>query len=197
MNQNKLRYELDCEINGERYLYPDWTLLPVKASHIPCLYVSFRFCGTADSTTELGYNTDMSHPAMICSLLYILFRFLQRGPHMRSQVKDRNIAIGTLVLDVLTPSLSPHRVFKPVGTIGRDKIIPEEGTTIIHPGTFVGIIHRYLDRMYFRHFDLPQVLIILRSVATVYLLHDGEEKHFWDLQFPAALSDTDSSSEDG
>lgn len=111
---------------------------------------------------------------------------------MRSQFKDRNITIGTLVLNVLTPLLESHRIFKSVGAVGQDQVTSDGRLTIIRPETFVRIILRYLDSMYLRRFDLPQVLTVLHSVKKVYLLHDSDEKGFWNLQSTPVLNDSDS-----
>lgn len=187
LHLNRLRYELDCEINGDQYLYPDWLLLPVKASHIPCLYVSFRFYGAGAVDSGWWPALGWGPLPMICGLSYILFRFLQRGPHLLSEVTDRNITIGALVLDVVTPFPETHQVFKPIGSTELEEGTPD---AFIYPETLVSILHRHVDSMYLRGVERNRehVSTILQNVEKVYLLHDGNEKSFWDLQAPPVVA---------
>ncbi|KAF5326867.1 hypothetical protein D9619_004436 [Psilocybe cf. subviscida] len=179
-----LHYILDCELMGERHIYPTWLLLPVFSQHIPFVYVDFRSTGMAYPSYYHGWMGNGGPPGMIWGLLDLLRKFTAHGPHFAAQgSRQKDVFIDTLVLDVLSRGNSVNNGTeshaeledwaKPKGTMTGRLVDSEEPA--------LDALSKYVSWMFIDESDTtPHAKNVAKAVRKIHLLHDGVEVQVWD-----------------
>ncbi|KAF2498236.1 hypothetical protein BU16DRAFT_615311 [Lophium mytilinum] len=96
-----LRYELDVMIANERDLLPTWLSVPVLATKLDVVNVTFRAMGLEDEHKRSAWKSGCTGPPVIMwCFYYLLEHVLKRGPvGQTSSSRDREVSIKVLDLD--------------------------------------------------------------------------------------------------
>ncbi|KAK0124242.1 hypothetical protein ONS95_009217 [Cadophora gregata] len=183
-----LKYSLDCIIENEWVIYPTWLSVPAVSSHVDVVEAQIRAVGDWTEKYKSGWRAGCGEYAhIIWSLLELLQRFLVRGPDFLSQPKQRGLAIGTLVLTVLTPD-EPECGFLPVEHhIGSSS---NRSHGLIHPGSVANMLHLHMDTLLCyacggvteRHRTGYRVMKLGDYIDRIEIRLDGNERSSWTLK---------------
>lgn len=99
-----LRYKLDCLILREEEIHLTWLCVPALSPYVPVLEVGIRLYGDIPHRWYSAWEEGDGISCRIAQSLYsVLTRFLERGPGFGKPNPPNGVAVGVLVLDVLTP----------------------------------------------------------------------------------------------
>ncbi|KAF5326866.1 hypothetical protein D9619_004437 [Psilocybe cf. subviscida] len=180
-----LHYILDCELMGERHIYPTWLLLPVFSQHIPVVYVDFRSTGMAYPPSYRGWLGKGGPPNIIWGLLDVLLKFAAHGPRFSAiGLKRKDVFIDTLVLDVLPCG---NDLINDDDTASGQKLItpptPRSGRLVDSEAPVVDALLTHVSWMFRKgRGTTPHAKSVAKAVRKIHLLHNGVEVRAWDTQ---------------
>jgi len=182
-----LRYKLDCLILCEEEIHLTWLCVPAMSPYVAVLEVGIRMYGDGDGWYSAWQQGDSISCRIAKSLYSVLIQFLKCGPGFRKS-KCRGVAVGVLVLDVMTPVSLNLGYFVPGEGSSQDgeeadPYLQWQNEVRTSPEAVVGKLEDGIVGLF--GFSRSYWDLLYKRIGVISIRLDGEERSAFDLRAKA------------